>query len=212
MKKTIIFDLDGTLTDSGEGIKNCAGKTLEHFHLPVENRDALGFFVGPPLAESFLKFGVQEDMVEEAIQVFRVYYQAGGKYENYPYPGVMELLKALKDNGHQLYIATAKAEPLALDILEHFEMAQYFDQICGASMDSSRTTKEAVLEYLLSNIDTKENLVMVGDSIYDILGAKYHNIPAIGVSWGYGNVQEMTDAGAMTVVDSTEQLLTLLNA
>lgn len=211
MKKTIIFDLDGTLTDSGEGIKNCAGKTLEHFHLPVENRDALGYFVGPPLAESFKKFGVPEDQVDEAIRVFRVHYQAGGKYENYPYPGVVELLKTLQAQGHRLYIATAKAEPLAVDILEHFEMAQYFEKVCGASMDNSRTTKEAVLTYLLSNIDSKENLVMVGDSIYDILGAKYHNIPAIGVSWGYGNAQEMADAGAVAIVDTTKQLLALLN-
>ncbi len=212
MKKTIIFDLDGTLTDSGEGIKNCAGLTLAHFHLPVESRDALGYFVGPPLGESFKKFGVAEDMVDEAIRVFREYYQAGGKYENYPYPGVMDLLKALKDNGHHLCIATAKAEPLALDILEHFEMAKYFDKICGASMDNSRTTKEAVLTYLLSDIGSKENLVMVGDTTYDVLGAKYHNIPAIGVSWGYGNAQDMADAGAVAVVGTTEQLLELLNA
>ena len=211
MTKTIIFDLDGTLTDSGEGIKNCAGLTLEHFKLPIRHRDDLGFFVGPPLGESFKKFGVPEDQVEEAIRIFRVHYQAGGKYENYPYPGVVDMLKTLQAQGHHLYVATAKAELLAIDILEHFELAQYFDMICGASMDSTRTTKEAVLEYLFQQIGSKENMVMVGDTIYDVEGAKYHGIPAIGVSWGYGSVQEMKEAGADAIADTTEEVIALLN-
>lgn len=211
MKKAILFDLDGTLTDSGEGIINCAILALEHFGLPIPSREKLRIFVGPPLNETFLAHGVPADRIEEAIAVYRSRYVPIGKFENTPYPGIRELLETLKTQGHSLYVATSKPEAMSVEILEHFGLAKYFTQICGASLDLSRSTKEAVIAHLLAQNDRSDNMVMVGDTKFDILGAKAHGIPAIGVSWGYGSVSEMRQAGAVGIADSMEQLLLLLN-
>lgn len=210
MKKTILFDLDGTLTDSGEGIINCAILALEHFGCPIPSREALRVFVGPPLHESFVRHGVPADKADEAVAIYRSRYIPIGKYENTPYPGIRELLQTLKDEGHTLYVATSKPEQMSVDILEHFDLAKYFDRICGASMDTSRSSKEAVIEYLIRQNGRADNMVMVGDTKFDVIGAKHHGIPAIGVSWGYGQVQEMVDAGAAAIADTMEQLLALL--
>lgn len=210
MKKTILFDLDGTLTDSGEGIINCAILALEHFGCPIPSREAMRVFVGPPLHESFIKHGVPADKAEEAVAVYRSRYIPIGKFENTPYPGIRELLEALKANEHTLYVATSKPEQMSIDILEHFDLAKYFDRICGASMDTSRSTKEAVIAYLIEQNGRADNMIMVGDTKFDILGAKHHGIPAIGVSWGYGKVSEMEESGAVAIANTMEELLHLL--
>ncbi|MEE0109281.1 MAG: HAD family hydrolase [Oscillospiraceae bacterium] len=210
MQKTILFDLDGTLTDSGEGIINCAILALEHFGLPVPSREEMRVFVGPPLHETFVRFGVPKDKAEEAVAVYRSRYIPIGKYENTPYPGIRELLEALKAEGHKLYVATSKPEQMSVDILEHFDLAKYFDQICGATMDTSRTNKEAVIAYLLEQNGRADNMVMVGDTKFDVIGAKAHGIPTVGVSWGYGEVSDMVDAGAVAIADTAGELLELL--
>ncbi len=210
MKKCILFDLDGTLTDSGEGIINCAQLALEHFGLPIPTREELRVFVGPPLHETFIKFGVPADKAEEAVAVYRSRYIPIGKFENAPYPGIRELLEALASHGHKLYVATSKPEGMSVDILEHFDLAKYFTRICGASMDTSRTNKDAVIAYLLEQTGRSENTIMVGDTAFDVLGAKAHGIPTIGVAWGYGLVADMERAGAVAIAHDTTELLTLL--
>ncbi len=210
MKKCILFDLDGTLTDSGEGIINCAQLALEHFGLPIPTREELRVFVGPPLHETFIKFGVPADKAEEAVAVYRSRYIPIGKFENTPYPGIRELLEALASHGHKLYVATSKPEGMSMDILEHFDLAKYFTRICGASMDTSRTNKDAVIAYLLEQTGRSENTIMVGDTAFDVLGAKAHGIPTIGVAWGYGLVTDMERAGAVAIAHDTTELLTLL--
>ena len=211
-QKTILFDLDGTLTDSGEGIINCAILALEAFGCPIPTREEMRVFVGPPLHESFIKHGVPADRADEAVAIYRSRYIPIGKYENTPYPGIRELLEALKAEGHTLYVATSKPEQMSVDILEHFDLAKYFDRICGASMDTSRSSKDAVIAYLLEQSGRPENVVMVGDTKFDILGAAAHGIPAIGVSWGYGNVEDMVASGAIGIADTTEELLRMLRA
>lgn len=211
-KKSVLFDLDGTLTDSGEGIINCVIPALKHFGLPVPSREALRVFVGPPLQDSFIQHGVPADKAEEAVAVYRSRYIPIGMFENTPYPGIRELLEALTAGGHKLYIATSKPEGMSREILEHFDLSKYFTMICGASMDFSRNTKEAVIAYLLEQSGESENMVMVGDTKFDILGAKHHGIPAIGVSWGYGKVEDMVAAGAEAIADTPRQLLELLEA
>ena len=211
MKKTILFDLDGTLTDSGEGIINCAIMTLEHFGLPVPTREELRVFVGPPLHESFIHHGVPAEKAEEAVKIYRSRYIPIGAYENTPYPGIRELLEALKAKGHTLYVATSKPEGMSVKILEHFDLAKYFDRICGASMDTSRSTKEAVIAYLIGQNGRSDNMVMVGDTKFDVIGAKEHGIPCIGVSWGYGTVEDMVSAGAASIAHSMEELLEMLS-
>lgn len=211
MKKTVLFDLDGTLTDSGEGIINCATLALKHFGLPIPSLEEMRTFVGPPLSESFQRCGVREDQVEEAIQVYRSRYVPTGMFENTPYPGIRELLTTLKSQGYMLYVATSKPETMSVTILERFELAGFFDRICGASIDESRNTKDAVIAYLLEQSGAVEDMVMVGDTKYDVLGAKVHGIPAIGVSWGYGNEEEMVAAGAAGIVHTMEELLDMLH-
>lgn len=211
MKKTVLFDLDGTLTDSGEGIINCAALALAHFGLPVPSREELQVFVGPPLYESFQRFGVPADRMDEAIRVYRSRYIPTGMFENTPYPGIQALLEALKENGYTLYVATSKPEEMSVTILERFGLAHYFDRICGASTDTSRSTKDAVIAYLLEQSGAREDMVMVGDTKYDVLGAKAHGIPAIGVSWGYGSVEEMLEAGAVGIAHSMDALLDILH-
>ena len=208
--KTILFDLDGTVTDSGEGIINCAAMTLERFGLPVPDRQTLRFFVGPPLHDTFVRFGVPPEEANRAVEIYRSRYHTVGKFENAPYPGVRELLEALKAQGYRLLIATSKPERLSCEILEHFDLARYFDRICGATLDRSRITKSDVIAYLLEECPTGVRTVMVGDTAFDVTGATAHGIPTIGVSWGYGTEAEMIEAGAVAVAHSMEQLLQLL--
>lgn len=211
MKKTILFDLDGTLTDSGEGIINCAIYALEHYNLPIPSREELRVFVGPPLTDTFIKFGVRPEDAVEAVEIYRERFIPIGMYENKLYPGIKELLETLRAEGHILCIATSKPESMAREILRYFDISKYFHYICGATLDHSRDTKEQVISYLMSQCQSEYPWVMVGDTAFDVIGAKAHNIPAIGVSWGYGLVEEMQNAGAAAIVYSTEELYQKLN-
>jgi len=210
-QKHILFDLDGTLTDSGEGIMNCARLALEHYGIPIPSEKEMRTFVGPPLHESFIRFGVPVEEADNAIKIYRSRYLTVGKYENFPYPGIPEMLAKLQREGHKLYVATSKPESTALDILEHFHLTNYFTIICGASMDKSRSTKADVIAYLLAQAGQVENCVMVGDTAFDVLGAKAHGIPTIGVSWGYGLVEDMRDAGAAAIAGNPRELYEILN-
>lgn len=212
MRKAIFFDLDGTLTDSGPGIMNCAQPALAHFGIQVSDRDQLRVFVGPPLRQSFAQFGVPAEAINEAIRIFRARYVPIGKFENTPYPGIQDLLRALKAEGYALFVATSKPEVTAIEVLEHFHLAQYFDRICGASLDEGRESKEDVIAYLLSQIGDPGQTVMVGDTGYDVIGAKAHGIPTIGVTWGYGDAAAMQAAGAVALADTPQDLHHLLNS
>lgn len=211
MKKTILFDLDGTLTDSGEGIINCAIYAMEHFGVPIPPREELRVFVGPPLTETFPKFGIAPENVMEAVALFRKRYVPTGMFENKPYPGIRELLTQLRADGHTLCVATSKPETMALGILEHFDLAKYFHHICGATLDHTRDGKSEVISYLMTQCQSADPWIMVGDTVFDIVGAAAHGIPAIGVAWGYGVVEEMQQAGASAIVYDTQQLLEQLN-
>lgn len=209
-EKIILFDLDGTLTDSGEGIFSCAEAVLRHFGLPVPTRQEMRCMIGPPLKESFPKFGVRTEDLDEAVAVYRQHYHAGGIFQNFPYPGIQALLVRLKQQGHALCVATSKPESMAHIVLEHFNMAEYFDLICGACSDSERSSKSDVIAYLLEQVDRTREIIMVGDTIYDVQGAKEFGIPTIGVAWGYGIAEEMTAAGAIAIAENTQDLLELL--
>lgn len=210
MPKCILFDLDGTLTDSGEGIINCAQMTLERFGLPIPSREEMRAFVGPPLSESFQKCGIPADKTEEAIAIFRSRYIPIGKFENYPYPGIRELLEKLKSQGCKLYVATSKPEETANEVLEHFQLSHYFDMICGATFDQSRTSKSDVIAFLLAQNGNAAEMVMVGDTAFDVIGASAHRIPTIGVAWGYGKIEDICSAGAVAIAQTPEELFTLL--
>lgn len=209
-QKAIFFDLDGTLTDSGEGIINCATLALQHYGLPVPNREEMRIFVGPPLRETLVQFGVPAEKTDEAVAIFRKRYTSIGKFENHPYPGISEMLQCLTRQGCRLFVATSKPEDMAVEILEKFELAQYFEKICGATLDTSRDSKEAVIAYLLEQTHNLEEPIMVGDTVFDVMGAAFHKIPTIGAAWGYGNVSEMEKAGAIAIARDPAHLLCLL--
>lgn len=209
--KAIFFDLDGTLTDSGEGIINCATLALQHFGLPVPSREEMRVFVGPPLDQTFIKFGVPEERAQEAIDVFRGRYLVVGKFENVPYPGIRELLDTLKQQGHRLFVATSKPETTAVEILHKFQLAPFFEIICGATFDGTRSHKADVIAYLLNKIGPQAQAIMVGDTEFDVLGAKAHGIPTVGVSWGYGEVAAMEQAGAVAIAHTMDELLSIIN-
>ena len=209
--KAVFFDLDGTLTDSGEGIINCATLALEHFGLPVPSRQEMRVFVGPPLDKTFIRFGVPEDKAQEAINVFRSRYLVTGKFENTPYPGIRELLTTLKQQGHRLFVATSKPETTAVEILNKFQLADFFECICGATFDGTRSHKTDVIAYLLKQIGNPKHILMVGDTEFDVLGAADHGIATVGVSWGYGEVAAMEQAGAVAIAHSMDELLEYIN-
>jgi len=207
---TVIFDLDGTITDSGAGVMHGMEIALAHYGLPIPDRQALRVIIGPPLRDSFIRFGIKPEDTEEALIIYRKFYVADGWLENFVYPGLERVLKTLKDSGCRVYVATSKPEHMAVHILEHFGLAQYFDRICGASVDSSRDSKSDVIRYLLDQIDADDSVVMVGDTHYDVEGAAVFGIPTIGVDWGYGEDEDMLKAGAVAIAMDADHLLQLL--
>lgn len=202
----VLFDLDGTLTDSAPGIERAAGNALDHFHIPYARYEDLSEFIGPPLRWSFPRWGVPEEGVEEAIAIFRAYYLKQGKFENAPYEGIEEMLGHLQDKGVHLYVATSKPEETAREILDHFHLTKYFDEIAGATMDGSRDNKADVIRYLLSKTEHVSDALMVGDTVFDIDGAKEVGLAGAGVAWGFGKKEDMIAHGAVTIAENPPQL------
>lgn len=208
--KCIIFDLDGTLTCSGEGIMKSAVVTFEHFNMTPPCEDELRSFVGPPLRESFLRLGIAQENIDEAVQVYRRRYNTVGKFENFVYDGIEDLLKQLKSEGKRLFVATAKPEDVSIEILEHFNLAQYFEKICGASADIAITEKSAIIKRVIDTAADIENPVMVGDTMTDIEGARANGLQTVAVLWGYGD-KERISACADHTAKTTEELYKILH-
>lgn len=207
-----LFDLDGTLTESGEGIMKSFRYAFEKMNLPLSADADLSVVIGPPLKGSFARFGVPEERLDEAVRTYRERYNTIGKYENKPYPGVEELLRKLSKKGILLYVATSKPEPMAKDILNHFSLDAYFDEIAGATFDGSRGTKKEVIEYLLKKTGFKGNCVMIGDTAFDITGAHETGLDGLGVEWGYGTHESMEKAGAEGIAQTMDQLYEMIAA
>lgn len=208
----IFFDLDGTLTDSQEGIVNSLRLGLEA--VGIHKTDAeLRVFIGPPLYSIFkYSFKLNDEQTETAVKAFRAHFSSKGIFENRLYDGIGDLLKKLRENGRRLVIATSKPEVFAIRILEHFEIAEYFDFICGSTMDEKRTAKSEVLAYALkkcgftSDEDIRSQVLMVGDRFTDVLGAREFGIKTCYVLYGYGNKAEAEECGADYIVDSVNAL------
>lgn len=205
----ILMDLDGTITDPGLGITRCVQFALNHWGIEVESLQDLYCFIGPPLQESFTEFyHFSKEQAEAAILKYRERFAAIGMYENEVYPGMEDLLQELNKTGKKVMVATSKPEIFARKILEHFRLDSYFSFIGGASLDGLRSRKEEVIEYVLktNHISDLSRAVMVGDRKYDIEGAKYCGLASIGVTYGYGSSEELSEAGADTVVETVEEL------
>ncbi len=213
MKDIIFFDLDGTITDSGDGIKNSAAYALNKFGIPVPTRDELNKFIGPPLVGSFRNiFGMSNEDADLAVVYYREYYAVKGIFENSLYDGITDMLEALKEAGKTIVLATSKPEIYANQILEYFKIAKYFSYVCGAEMDHKRTDKHEVIEYALetASVTDRSRVIMVGDRHHDIDGAKKSKLDSIGVTYGYGSEAELKEAGADFIVHNANELTELL--
>lgn len=211
MKKydVILFDLDGTLTDSAEGIMNCAEYALNLMGITEPDRSRLLRFIGPPLVDSFMDFyGMSREDALKAVALYRERFPVKGIFENRVYEGIPEALDMLKKAGKRLAVATSKPEVYAKRILEHFELAEYFEAVTGAELSGERNAKSEVIEECLKRLGNpdKGTVLMVGDRKHDVIGAKACGVDCAGVKFGYAEENELENAGAICTFDTPIQL------
>ncbi len=203
---TLLFDLDGTLTDSAPGIINCYRHALSSMGFD-EPKDIMRV-VGPPLYDSFVQLcGMNHEQALEAVSIYRKRYADTGLFENNVYDGIPEMLKRLKSSGKKLLVATSKSEVFAVRILEKFQLAEYFDVIGGADINGSRNAKQEVIEYVLSRegITDRSHVLMIGDRSHDIIGAKKCGLPCMAVLWGYGSREEFMQYSADIIANTPQE-------
>lgn len=213
MYGTVLFDLDGTLTDPGIGITNSVMYALKKYGIEPPDRSELYKFIGPPLTESFERFYCfTTGQAKEAVEFYREYFKDKGIFENRPYEGIDVLLSSLKNEGITLAVATSKPEVFAERILEHFDLAKYFTVTAGSNLDGSRISKADVINYALEtlNVNDKASVLMVGDREHDVIGAKAAGIDCVGVLYGYGSREELERAGAGSIAQTVEELKNML--
>ena len=205
----LFFDLDGTLTDPAQGITNSFVHALKYFGIEIPSYETLCTFIGPPLPETFkTQFGFDEQKVAEGVKKYREYFATKGLLENSVYPGIPELLAGLKAAGKKLVVATSKPEEYSVRIIEHFGLAQYFENVCGSLMDESRSKKDEVIAYAIerNHISDKSKILMIGDRKHDILRAKKIGLKSCGVLFGYGSRKELEEAGADFISENVSRL------
>ncbi|HNZ99688.1 HAD hydrolase-like protein [Ruminococcus sp.] len=213
MKKfdTLLFDLDGTLTDSTEGILNCLIYAIEcmGFEVPEDTNK----FLGPPIRQSFAEFfGMNGEQAEQAVRIFRERYSDTGLFENRVYDGIPGMLERLKNGGKRLMVATSKPQVYAVRIFERFGLAQYFEIVGGAELDGSRDYKDQVIEYVLAKagITDRSTVLMIGDRRQDVLGAHKTGLKCMGILWGFGSMEELTQAGADYIARTPQEAADML--
>ena len=212
-KNTILFDLDGTLTDPKIGITQSVRHSLKAFGIEVADADELVPFIGPPLRASYKKFyGFSDAEAEAAVAHYREYFADRGIFENAVYAGIDGMLKQLAASDQTLALATSKPTVYAQRILTHFGLNAYFAFVAGSELDGRRSEKAQVIGYALENLDISDvsGVIMVGDRQHDVLGAKVLGMESIGVLYGYGNAEELTNAGATYLADSVAELSQVL--
>ena len=213
MKKYILFDLDGTLTDSAPGIMNSIRYTLRHYDLPDMDDSELRRFIGPPLMVSFSRYlGFEEEKCAEAVSVYRKYFAEKGLFENSVYVGIPEALARLQDEGFVLAVSTSKPEVYAKRILEHFDLAKFFAAICGIPLGEEGMSKAEVIANTLKALDIndKSAVLIVGDRDYDVKGASANGIECMGVLYGYGSYDELESAGAVCIAETVTDMADLI--
>lgn len=203
---TLLFDLDGTLTDSTEGILKCLVNAIEQmgFEVPEDTNK----FLGPPIRQSFAEFcGMNEEQIDQAVKIFRERYSKVGLFENRVYDGIPEMLERLKNSGKRLMVATSKPQVYAVRIFDRFGLSQYFEFVGGAELDGSRDYKDEVIEYVLAQtgITDRSSVLMIGDRRQDVLGAHKTGIKCMGILWGYGSTEELTEAGADYIAETPDK-------
>ena len=211
--KYLLFDLDGTITDSETGITRCVAYALNYFGIQVNDLRELSPFIRPPLLDSFKDFyNFTDEQATVAVAKYRERYADKGILENELYPGIKELLADAQKNGKTVILATSKPEIFAKRILDHFGLSDYFSFVAGSGLDGSLHTKTDVINYILQSnqITNLESVVMIGDRKHDIIGAKNVGIDSIGVLYGFGDYKELSDAGADHIAEDIPALRKLL--
>lgn len=209
----ILFDLDGTLTNSQLGITTCVAYALESFGIHTENLNELRKFIGPPLKESFMKYyAMTEEEGDKAVEKYRERFATIGLYENEVYEGIPALLEKLKKQGKSLLVATSKPTVYSEKILEHFGLKEYFTFVVGSELDGRRVNKAEVIQYALeqSKITELNKVVMIGDKEHDIIGAKTCGVDSVGVLYGFGEREELESQGATYIVEKVSDLEKIL--
>ncbi len=209
----IIFDLDGTLTDPRQGIGNSIRYALEKMNIEGFDGEVPDSFIGPPLQQSFKElFGLNDRNTELAVEYFREYYSTNGLFENHPYPGISELLEELHFSGKQLFIATSKLEKFALQIATHFGFDRYITQLKGADYKGDHATKTTIISGLLKvqKLVPSEQIVMIGDTVFDIVGGNQNGLSTIAVMYGFGKPEELQTAEPDLWAETVDDLYDLL--
>ena len=213
--KYILFDLDGTITESGPGIMNSVAYALEKMGYEEKDREKLKRFIGPPLTDSMMKYyGMSEEDAAKAVRYYREYYTEKGIFENSVYDGFDESIKRLKEQGLILAVATSKPEPFARRIAEHFGFTGDYACVCGPTMDDAHIRKADVIRYALNTLEIteeeKHQVLMVGDREHDVLGAKENGLSCMGVLYGYGDRKELEEAGADYIAKTTAEVAEII--
>ncbi len=210
--KAVLFDLDGTLTESAPGIINSLIYALEKFDIEIPaDRKQLECFIGPPLTESFAEYcGFSEEEIERGMEYYREYYAEKGIFDNALYPGIREMLDRMKAENIEMMVATSKPEPFARKILSHFKIDTYFSCISGSTFEEKKDNKPLVIAHALEQCKKeKSEILMVGDRHFDVDGAHKNGIDCAGVLYGYGSKEELQKAGAEYLLETPEEIFTL---
>ncbi len=210
MPTHIYFDLDGTLTDPYEGITKCILYALDELGFPHPDDDYLYNCIGPPLWDTFPEL-VGETLTQRAVELYRERFVEFGWKENTPYEGIADALEAVAAAGHTLFVATAKPHMHAARIIEHFGMGDFIHNVYGSELDGTRATKGDLLAFAIERNPGADTRVMIGDRKHDLIGALANDMTPIGVAWGYGSIEELTEAGAAAIAQSPRELADLLD-
>ncbi|WP_044339302.1 HAD family hydrolase [Rossellomorea aquimaris] len=211
--KIILFDLDGTLSDPKEGITKSVQYAMENLGVEVPEIHELECFIGPPLQVSFAEhYDFDELKTQRAIDFYRERFKEKGMFENKLYPNIPSLLKTLKENGFTLVVATSKPTVFAEQILKYFTIDQFFDLIAGSNLDGTRTSKAEIIQYILDVYHEYEagNFIMIGDRKHDMIGAHHTGIDSIGVTYGYGSFEEISQSKPTYMVSNVDEIKDVL--
>ncbi|UHA72180.1 HAD family hydrolase [Paenibacillus sp. 481] len=208
-KTYILFDLDGTLTDPKLGITRSVQYALRQLGIEEPNVDKLEPFIGPPLQESFpLYYEMDEAATKRAIHHYREYFKDKGLYENEVYVGIRSLLATLTEHDRTLIVATSKPTVFAEQIIDHFQLRPFFQEVVGSELDGTRSNKADIISFILNKHPhiAPSQFVMIGDRKHDIIGAVHNGIASIGVTYGYGSATELLEAKADLLANSVQEL------
>ena len=203
MIKYVLFDLDGTLVDTSEGILQSISMALNELGVDNIDTEKMKCFIGPPLKTAFIEYCcMSPEQAAEATKVFRKFYNESGKYVCKLYDGITETLSMLKENGYVVAVATSKPTVFAVDILRFLHIDHYFDEIVGSNLDNTRSSKHEVIQYILDKyqIQDLDQVVMIGDKAQDLIGAETCGVHGIGVTYGFGSCEELSSVKSRVVL------------